>query len=71
MTVNGEQMDMAAGSTVAGLLSRLGLDPFRVAVERNLEIVSRDRFEATVLAEGDSIEIVHFVGGGRGDLTEG
>lgn len=66
MTVNGEEREIEAGATVAALLSRLGLDPFRVAVERNLEIVSRDRFAATALAEGDSIEIVHFVGGGQG-----
>ncbi len=52
------------GETVGSLLARLGIDPRRVAVERNLEIVPKARYDDTALAEGDRIEIVHFVGGG-------
>ncbi len=62
--VNGEERRVAAGTTVAALLASLGLSPVRVAVERNMEIVRRDAFEATVLRDGDTLEIVHFVGGG-------
>lgn len=62
--VNGEPRDVPDGATVADLLRELGLDPGRVAVERNLEVVRRGAFAATVLAEGDALEIVHFVGGG-------
>lgn len=65
VTVNGEKREVVAATTVAGLLEQLGLDPTRVAVERNLEIVSRARHGETVLSEGDSLEIVHFVGGGE------
>jgi thiamine biosynthesis protein ThiS len=51
-------------ATVAALLAELGLDPIRVAVELNLEILPRDRFAATGLNDGDTLEIVQFVGGG-------
>lgn len=64
ITVNGEARRVPAGTTVAGLLADLGLDPLRVAVERNLEIVRRDAYAATALNDGDALEIVHFVGGG-------
>ncbi len=63
LTINGDLREIAA-STVARLVSELGLDPRKVAVERNLEIVPKSRFEATALSEGDRIEIVHFIGGG-------
>ncbi|HAD05052.1 MAG: thiamine biosynthesis protein ThiS [Desulfuromonadales bacterium GWD2_61_12] len=49
---------------VAGLLTQLGLDPARVAVEYNRNILARERFAATTLADGDELEIVQFVGGG-------
>jgi thiamine biosynthesis protein ThiS len=45
-------------------VAHLGLAPERVAIERNRDIVPRNRWPETVLADGDSLEIVHFVGGG-------
>jgi sulfur carrier protein len=62
--VNGEERSIEAAANVAALVSALGLDGRKVAVERNLEIVPRSIYEKTALAEGDRIEIVHFIGGG-------
>jgi len=62
--VNGEARQIAAPATVADLLAQIGLDLRKVAVERNLEIVPRSRYAATVLSAGDAVEIVHFIGGG-------
>lgn len=64
ITVNGEPRAVAAGGSVADLLGALGLPAAKVAVERNREIVPRSAFAEAALAEGDQIEIVHFVGGG-------
>lgn len=64
LTLNGETRAFPAGLTVAGLLAELGLDMRKVAVERNEEIVPRSRYDATLLAAGDALEIVHFIGGG-------
>lgn len=64
LTVNGEAMAVDGLSTLAALVDRLGLDPRKVAVERNLEIVPRSLYAATPIADGDRIEIVHFIGGG-------
>ena len=55
---------MEAVADVAALVAALGLDSRKVAVERNLEIVPRSTYGATPVAEGDRIEIVHFIGGG-------
>ena len=63
LTINGESMD-AAGKPLADFLREAGYDPARVAVERNLEIVPAEQFPTTILQDGDSIEIVHFVQGG-------
>ena len=62
--VNGEERAVEAVADVAGLVAALGLDSRKVAVERNLEIVPRSTYGATPLADGDRIEIVHFIGGG-------
>lgn len=62
--INGEEKQIAEGLSLIGLLESLQIRPGRVVVERNREIVPRDSFDATALAEGDSLEIVHFVGGG-------
>jgi sulfur carrier protein len=63
--VNGDARDVPAGWTVASLLSALELDPRLVVVERNRDILrDRDAFARIELARGDTIEIVHFVGGG-------
>ena len=64
LTVNGEARQCEPATTVAGLIVGLGLDVRKVAVERNLVIVPRSQYMATALAEGDRIEIVHFIGGG-------
>ncbi|MGE3302822.1 MAG: sulfur carrier protein ThiS [Hyphomonadaceae bacterium] len=64
LTVNGERRDVSAGETLAGLLHRLGLDPAKVAVERNRAIAPRSSYGRTLLSDGDELEIVHFVGGG-------
>ena len=64
ITVNGEERRVPAPATLLDLLEHLGLDPRSVVVERNREIVRRPRLGETALAEGDAIELVHFVGGG-------
>lgn len=61
--VNGQARETAA-ATVLDLIEELKLDPRKVAVERNLEIVPRSLHATTALAEGDKIELVQFVGGG-------
>ena len=70
ITLNGEPRSVAAGLTIAGLLGDLGLDAAKVAVERNLEIAPRSQFALQALADGDKLEIVHFVGGGQGPIVE-
>ena len=64
LTVNGETRAFSGIADVAGLVTALGLDTKKVAVERNLEIVPRSAYQKTPIAEGDRIEIVHFIGGG-------
>ena len=64
VSINGEQWRIALGLSVAALLDGLGLDRRKVAVERNEEIVPRSLYADTALAEGDRLEIVHFIGGG-------
>lgn len=62
--LNGEPRDVRDGATVADLVRDLGLEGKPVAVEVNRRVVPRARHGETRLAEGDRIEIVHFVGGG-------
>ena len=64
LTINGETRAFSDVASVAALVSALGLDIKKVAVERNLEIVPRSAYAKTSLADGDRIEIVHFIGGG-------
>ena len=64
LTVNGETRAFEGMAHVAALVAALGLDGRKVAVERNLEIVPRSAYQETALADGDRIEIVHFIGGG-------
>ena len=61
--VNGEHREMESG-TILDLVETLGLNPKKVAVERNLEIVPRSLHGETALSDGDRIEIVQLVGGG-------
>jgi thiazole synthase len=62
--VNGEHRRVAGGISIVEMLGELGLDPLRVAVERNLEIVPRSSLGEVCVEDGDDYEIVHFVGGG-------
>ena len=62
--VNGEQRAAQPGWTVTDLLQEMSLDPGRVAIERNLEILSRADWRKTAIQPGDRYEIVQFVGGG-------
>jgi len=64
LTINGEERRFSGDLDLAALVASLGLDARKVAVERNLEIVPRSAYAATHLADGDRIEIVHFIGGG-------
>ena len=61
--VNGTELDIA-GKTVAEYLSTTNYDPKRIAVERNGNIVFKSQYTETVLMDGDSLEVVSFVGGG-------
>jgi thiamine biosynthesis protein ThiS len=63
LTVNGETR-ISKARDIAGLVEELGLNPKKVAVEKNLEIVPKSLYSLTPLGEGDRIEIVHFIGGG-------
>lgn len=65
LSLNGEPHTLLAGETVHDLLVEAGLNPKKVAVERNLEIVPRSAYAETRLEPGDRLEIVHFIGGGR------
>jgi len=61
--INGKELDIA-GKTLAEYLSTTAYDPKRIAAERNGEIVPKAKYGETVLEDGDSVEIVSFVGGG-------
>ena len=61
--VNGEELDIA-GKTVTDYLATTNYEPGRIAVDRNGDIVFKSRYNVTVLEDGDSLEIVSFVGGG-------
>ena len=62
--LNGKDRDVAPGHTVRSLLEHLELQPALVVVELNKEILSRDSYGDVAIQEGDTIELVHFVGGG-------
>jgi thiamine biosynthesis protein ThiS len=64
VTLNGERRQIRAGATIASMLRELGIDPARVAVEHNFSIVPRSTLDEAPVADGDTFEIVHFVGGG-------
>ena len=63
ITVNGEEQTITP-KTVLGYIVEIGIDPRRVAVELNMDILEKGEYATTMLKEGDSVEIVHFVGGG-------
>ena len=64
VVINGQTRTVLHGTTVAALIGELGLGDRRVAVERNREVVPRAEHASTVLAAGDRVELVTFVGGG-------
>jgi thiazole synthase len=65
ITLNGETRSVDAGLNLRALVERLGLDPAKIAVERNLEIVPRSTYDEVSITNGDRLEIVHFIGGGN------
>ncbi len=64
VVINGDPQQLGDGLTVAGLVRQLGFSERRIAVEVNREIIAREQYGAHTLADGDEVEIVHFVGGG-------
>jgi len=64
LVINGEERNLAA-STLDALIEELGIKGDRIAVELNREIVPRASWSTTALSDGDRLEIVHFVGGGK------
>jgi thiamine biosynthesis protein ThiS len=62
--VNGDELRLPQGASVAVLLERLRVSTPRVAVERNREILPKSSYSSTLLEEGDVFEVVEFVGGG-------
>ena len=64
ITLNGEPYDLEGPMSVVELLATLELDPRRVAVEHNLSIIKRHTFSDIIVADGDRVEVVNFVGGG-------
>ncbi|HZD04724.1 MAG TPA: sulfur carrier protein ThiS [Longimicrobiales bacterium] len=62
--LNGKERDLPRGLSVRGLLEDLDLRPELVVVERNREILERARYDEVTVEEGDTLELVHFVGGG-------
>jgi sulfur carrier protein len=64
INLNGEPFELDRPVSVSDLLARLDIDPRRVAVEHNLAILKRQRFSEVVVGDGDTVEIVNFVGGG-------
>ena len=67
LTINGEERTFEEALTVEQLPGRIGIDPRKVAVERNLEMVAKSTYPRTPLADSDRLEIVHFIGGGAPD----
>ena len=64
ITLNGERFELDSPMSVAALLAQLDIDPRRVAVEHNLNIIKRQTYSDILIGEGDTVEIVNFVGGG-------
>ena len=64
ITLNGDRFELEQALSVTALLEKLEIDPRRVAVEHNLSIIKRQTFDRVVVDEGDTVEIVNFVGGG-------
>jgi thiamine biosynthesis protein ThiS len=70
ITLNGDPFELDQPLSVIELLGRLAIDPRRVAVEHNLQIIKRQTFSDTIVREGDTVEIVNFVGGGASAILD-
>ncbi|MBX3460484.1 MAG: sulfur carrier protein ThiS [Planctomycetes bacterium] len=64
ITVNGQEREVAPGTTLAQLVQQLNVRTDRIATERNLKVIPKAQYQDTVLEEGDKLEVVTFVGGG-------
>ena len=64
ITLNGDPYELDSPLTVSALLAKLEIDARRVAVEHNMIVVRRAAYDATLVRDGDQVEIVNFVGGG-------
>jgi sulfur carrier protein len=62
--VNGKKLEVPDGATITALLEELNINPLRVAVQLNLEIIKRERYDTTTLRTGDKLEIITFMAGG-------
>ena len=62
--VNGREREVQSGLSIHDLVESFDLNPRLIVVELNREILSRDQFEDVQVSEGDTVELVHFVGGG-------
>ncbi len=71
VTINGETRHLGGSVSVAVLLTGMGLDPAKIAVERNHEIVPRSQYGETAVGDGDKLEIVQFIGGGNEPAPSG
>jgi len=65
--LNGDPFELPGPLSIAALLAQLDIEPRRVAVEHNLDIIKRARYETTTINDGDTVEIVNCVGGGAGE----
>lgn len=64
LMVNGKKLEVPEGATITALLEQLNINPLRVAVQLNLEVIKRERYEKTALNQGDRLEIITFMAGG-------
>ncbi|MBO4893328.1 MAG: sulfur carrier protein ThiS [Clostridia bacterium] len=64
VVINGKNAENASGLTLAQYIENAGYNAERIVVEKNLEIICRADYDKTVISDGDSIEILNFVGGG-------
>src|SRR5258708_1671414 len=71
VTINGEARNLSGAISVRDMLTSLGMDPAKIAIERNLEIVPRSQYGTVAVIEGDRFEIVHFIGGGNSVVDVG
>jgi thiazole synthase len=70
VTINGEARQLNGSVNLTELVTQMGLDPAKIAVERNLEVVPRSQYKDITVADGDRLEIVHFIGGGNAPEPE-